>query len=83
MLNEIMKNVWTQLASIQLLIMILSAVLNVLFAGAVAKDAGQLQEEGMSTILVSGLIWAFATLVGGVFVAATYWVLHHSKLTRN
>lgn len=83
MLNEIMKNVWTQLASIQLLVMALSAILNVLFAGAVAKDAGKLQEEGMPTILVHGLLWAFATLVGGVFVAAIYWVLHHSKLTRN
>ena len=66
----------------QLIVMAINVLLHFLFAGAVAKDAGQLNKRGPGTCLVSGLTWAFATLVGGVIIASIYWVLHHSTLTR-
>lgn len=71
-----------QIDSFQLLLAVVSALLHIIFAGAVAKDAGELSKDGLKPILVSGLTWAFATLLGGVYIAALYWVIHHSKLTR-
>jgi hypothetical protein len=66
-----------QIESIQTMLLILNAILHLIFAGAVAKDAGKLVDIGRETILVSGFTWAFATLVGGIFVAVAYWFLHH------
>ena len=71
-----------QFAAISQFIMVVSALIHVIFAGAVAKDAGHLHKLGNPTCLVSGVTWAFATLIGGVFVAGLYWFIHHSSLTR-
>jgi len=73
----------SQIATITLFLTIISLILHVIFASAVAKDSGNLSKKGQRTILVNGMTWAFATLVGGVLIAAVYWVLHYSKLTRN
>lgn len=60
---------------------ILWIVVNVSFAAAVLADSGELQRQlRRRTFFVSGGIWALATLVGGVFVAAIYWMIHHSTL---
>lgn len=71
-----------QMATLQLLLLFLNAFLHLLFAGAVASDAGKLARLGMRPAMVSGLTWAFATLLGGVIVAAIYWFIHHSTFTR-
>ena len=70
------------LYNISLAIMIINALLHFIFAGAIARDAGLLQKTGIKTQLVSGVTWAFATLLGGVFTAAIYWFIHHSTFTR-
>jgi hypothetical protein len=60
---------------------VISAVVHVGFACAVWADAGLMQDRlRRKPFLVGGLIWALATLLGGVFVAAIYWVIHHSAL---
>ncbi len=82
MLYEFAKTYSSQIASFQLLLMIVNVLLHIIFAGAVARDAGALTKTGQKTLLVSGLTWAFSSLLGGVFVAAIYWFIHHSKLTR-
>ena len=65
-----------------LLLLIINAIVHILFASAVARDAGQLNKRKTPTVFVSGLTWAFATLVGGVFVAVSYWFVHYSSWAR-
>jgi len=78
-MNNLLSSFVTQIPSIQLMLVIISAILHILFAGAVAKDAGQLNKRGLKTHLVSGATWAFAVLVGGPLVAVGYWFVHHLK----
>ncbi len=69
--------------TVEQLLWVINAFLHVLFAGAVAKDAGQLHQRGIKSILVSPATWAFTALIGGVWAAGLYWFLHHSTLTRS
>lgn len=62
---------------------LLVAVVHLAFAAGVAKDAGQNLRHGGNTILVGPLVWSFATIVGGVWVAAVYWFMHHFPAYRN
>lgn len=82
MLQEIAQQYSHSIQTFYLLIMIVNAFIHILFAGAVAKDAGQLQKLGQRPALVAAPTWAFATLLGGVFIAAVYWFIHHSTFTR-
>ncbi|MBY0545394.1 MAG: hypothetical protein K2Q14_07605 [Gammaproteobacteria bacterium] len=68
--------------TLQFVVLIITALLHIIFAGAIAKDTGRLAKQGIPTFLVSGITWAFATLVGGLWVVAIYWLVHRSSLTR-
>lgn len=70
------------MTSIMWSILAIRVILHFIFAAAVAKDAGRLVKEGRTTWLVSGITWSFATLLGGVFVAAIYWFIHYSNIVR-
>ena len=58
------------------------ALINIAFSAAVFSDAMRLQKQGYSLVLANGWIWSLAVLVGGVFVAIGYWLVHHSSLVR-
>jgi hypothetical protein len=81
-----MENIWpyagNTVYTLKLVIMLITVIIHILFASAVATDAGKLNKQSLQPLLVSGITWAFATLLGGVFVAAIYWLMHHSTLTR-
>jgi hypothetical protein len=82
MLPELVQQYSNQILTFNYLILLINIILHVIFAGAVARDAGNLNKVGQRTALASGFTWAFATLIGGVITAAIYWFIHHSTLTR-
>jgi hypothetical protein len=82
MLKELATQYGTQIQTGYYLIILINALLHLIFAGAVARDAGMLYKVGGRPALVSGPTWAFATLIGGVVTATIYWFIHHSTLTR-
>lgn len=63
---------------------VLSAIVNIAFAIGIYVDAGDLfKYRKQRTFLVGAGVWAFATLLGGVFIAGIYWAIHHSTLNPN
>lgn len=83
MLTELAQQYSNQIQTGYYLILVINAILHLVFAGGVARDAGSLHQLGQRTALVSAASWAFATLVGGVMIAAVYWFIHHSTFTRS
>lgn len=81
-MGELVKQFSTQIQNFYYLILLINCILHFIFAGAVARDAGNLYRLGQKPVLVSAATWAFATLIGGVFTATIYWILHYSTLTR-
>ena len=82
MVSELAKQFAAQIQTFFYLMMLINGILHLVFAGAVARDAGSMNRTGQKTVMVSASTWAFATLIGGVFTATIYWLLHHSTLTR-
>lgn len=71
-----------QINSLHFIILGISAIVNLIFAGAIAKDASDYTKTVGRTHLVNGTIWAFATLVGGILVVAVYWLMHRVNLRK-
>ncbi|MDR3403449.1 MAG: hypothetical protein P4L99_13210 [Chthoniobacter sp.] len=60
---------------------VLTAVVHISFSLAVWNDSRRLSHYlGRRPFFVGRGIWGLATLLGGVFVAAIYWLIHHSTL---
>jgi hypothetical protein len=81
-MNTVYGYLANSMQTIQFAILVITVILHIIFAGAIAKDAGRLTKQGFPTFLVSGVTWAFATLIGGIWVVAVYWVIHRSTFTR-
>ena len=69
----------TSLSGISIIIMVLTVIVHWCFAVAVFLYARKLPR---GPILVLPIVWSIATLLGGVFVALVYWVIHHSRLNQ-
>lgn len=54
-------------------------IIHIFFAIGVLQDASRLPAR-RGPIFVGQGVWCAATLLGGVFVAAVYWAMHHSRL---
>ena len=57
-----------------------AALVNIAFAIGVSTDAQQLGKD-RPLWFVGRVMWFFATLFGGVMVAAVYWLMHRSTLS--
>lgn len=68
--------------TINIVVIIIGALLNVLFAAGVAKDVSLFTQNKITTRIVPGSVWVLATVIGGVWVAIAYWLVHHSSLFR-
>ncbi len=61
-----------------ILLLLLQVIVHLFFASGVARDLHVLQAKSLEPCLVPGFIWVLATLLGGVYIAAVYWLIHHS-----
>jgi hypothetical protein len=59
---------------------VIAILIHVLFAIAVFQDATRLAQRQLPPVFVGPGVWGLATLLGGVFVAVAYWIVHHSTL---
>lgn len=59
---------------------LVTILIHIAFSAATFNDARQLRNKGEQLALVGPVLWSVAVLVGGVFVALAYWVMHHSTL---
>jgi uncharacterized integral membrane protein len=78
--GEIISYLYNSAQNVTFFMLMVKAVLHIIFAGAIAKDAAMVQKNYGKTQFVGPMTWAIATLVGGVFVALMYWLIHHSSL---
>ena len=61
---------------------ILTLIVHIGFAQGVWGAAKWLEEHPSRDIeMAQPMIWTLATLLGGVFVAAAFWILHFSTLS--
>ncbi|MDZ4741985.1 MAG: hypothetical protein SGI98_01025 [Verrucomicrobiota bacterium] len=56
------------------------ALVHLLFALGVLKDADELRLRNAGVFFGGPWLWFIATLIGGVLVATAYWIIHHSTL---
>lgn len=55
-------------------------IVHVSFAVAVFKNASALERQRGRATMGAPIVWALATLMGGVLTALAYWFIHHSTL---
>jgi hypothetical protein len=68
--------------TLQTILFVGLAIVHVGFALNVLKDGDHIREQGSEPLLAGSALWCLATLLGGVFVAAIYWLVNHSTLSR-
>ncbi len=82
MLNHLFSHFSQSITNIQLLILLLNVLLHIIFAAGTAHDINQLHRVGITPRFIPAFAWVLATLIGGIFVLALYWLMHHSTLAR-
>lgn len=68
------------LIELQPIYLLSSFLLHLFLAIGVFREASDRVVRGRKVWFLGAGLWALATLIGGVFTAAAYWVMHHSTL---
>ena len=68
--------------AIAICVSVITFIVHLCFAVAVFRDATRLPSS-RKPIFVGRIVWFLATLIGGVFVAGSYWIVHHSRLNQS
>ena len=80
---DVMGGLWgLAVGAIAICSAIIVAIVHIAFAIVVFRDAIYLRDP-RKPIFVGRIIWFLATLIGGVFVAGSYWIMHHSRLNQS
>lgn len=82
MLDNLLGPLSQSLQGFNTVLFVLNVILHLLFASGVAKDIGNFHRKGIPTQFIPGMAWVLATLIGGIWVLAVYWLMHHSSLAR-
>ena len=71
----------TSVFTVAIGVSILTALVHIVFAVAIYRDAARLnRSQALAIGGIGPIIWCLATLVGGVITAGIYWAMHHSRL---
>ena len=71
----------TNIFTVAIGVSIFTALVHIVFAVAVYRDAARLKRsQALAIADVGPTIWCLATLVGGIVTVGVYWVMHHSRL---
>ena len=68
---------FSSIPALSIAFFIATVIVQIAFCVATYNDAKQ---NEVKLMFVGPIIWGLAVLTGGVFVAAVYWVIHHSAL---
>jgi hypothetical protein len=82
MLTDLLSQYSQTILSIQGVMMLLTVVLHIIFAGGIARDIGERHRNYLPIQFIPGFAWVLATLIGGILVLVAYWLIHHSTLAK-
>ncbi len=83
-----MEPTWQQTAfaaiysNTSLMITLLTVILHIICATAVAKDLGNMAKRSIAPQILPTAGWVLAALLGGIWATGIYWVMHHSSWAR-
>jgi hypothetical protein len=76
-MSTILQYFSQQFQTLSIMMIITNAILHVILAGAVAKDASNLLKINRPVHLITPMVWGFIVLVGGIVSVAVYWFINH------
>lgn len=82
MMDTIINTMDITVIQFHTLIIILTVILHIVCAAAIASDIGQLHKRGIPPVLLPASAWVLAGILTGLLGAVAYWLMHYSSLAR-
>ena len=81
MFDPFLKSFGQMMYPFAMLVSLMQMFLHLMLALGVYPAASDRAIRGRKLWFVGAGLWAFATLIGGIFTAGMYWVMHQSTLS--